>query len=780
MELSGTIPSQWSTWSDIRVLVLAGNGLSGALPASWSTFSKLSLMDVSYNNFTSTLPASWAQGMTEMGQFTAINSSLTGQIPKDISNWSKLSALSLANNHLTGTLPEENPELFPELNIWDVSGNRITGTLPASWGAREELIRFAVSRNQLRGPLRPEWSRFTSLLSLDLEDNQLTGPLPQEWSAMSSLYGLLTAGNQLSGTLPAAWSSMASLHFLTLDSNTFWGPMPQEWSGMRQMTWLSVAKNQLTGSIAPQFSTMRHLTHMDVSGNQLAGSVDLHGHPEMVMINLAGNRFAGSLPPRWALMANLTGLELSNNSFSASLPAEWSALVHLEHLDLLGNDGLSGSLPASWSAMTSLRWLGLPAKLCASLPPEGQLLEAAIASGSCARPGGAGGYDMPTWLIALLAVASTLLFVLAAMGAKIAAHRALCADPLCAHRHPGAWHSLDGHLHQDVRSINCKWCMWDGQPDLAVPYAELSPLIDESNLIGCGGFSAVYRGQWRGRTVALKVLEQRGVAPEERLRVFQHEVDMCLRCNSCERMVNLYGACYDGAKLCLINEFLEGGSLDERIHGKGQPAMSVMETLQIAKDIATGLAFMHPEIVHRDIKPDNILLEKSGRAKIIDLGLGRVDDNPLLTHIDTDASGTASYMSPEQCEGRVTTKTDIFALAVLMNECITGQAPFANYSTTLAVQYAVSVLGKRPEMSPECPPKLRSLIVRCWDQDPNLRPGIRDVLFMIDYLIEDEITCKNCLAAADGGQAAVAASPGAAPSLGIRSHTAPPPVTDRL
>mmetsp|Transcript_21854 Transcript_21854/g.55071 ORF Transcript_21854/g.55071 Transcript_21854/m.55071 type:complete len:442 (-) Transcript_21854:1562-2887(-) len=118
MELSGTIPSQWSTWSDIRVLVLAGNGLSGALPASWSTFSKLSLMDVSYNNFTSTLPASWAQGMTEMGQFTAINSSLTGQIPKDISNWSKLSALSLANNHLTGTLPEENPELFPELNIW--------------------------------------------------------------------------------------------------------------------------------------------------------------------------------------------------------------------------------------------------------------------------------------------------------------------------------------------------------------------------------------------------------------------------------------------------------------------------------------------------------------------------------------------------------------------------------------------------------------------------------------------------------------------------------------
>jgi serine/threonine protein kinase len=63
--------------------------------------------------------------------------------------------------------------------------------------------------------------------------------------------------------------------------------------------------------------------------------------------------------------------------------------------------------------------------------------------------------------------------------------------------------------------------------------------------------------------------------------------------------------------------YRSGGSLHERIHGKGQPAVSVMETLQIAKDIATGLMFMHPEVVHRDIKPDNILLEKGGRAKII-------------------------------------------------------------------------------------------------------------------------------------------------------------------
>lgn len=67
-----------------------------------------------------------------------------------------------------------------------------------------------------------------------------------------------------------------------------------------------------------------------------------------------------------------------------------------------------------------------------------------------------------------------------------------------------------------------------------------------------------------------------------------------------------------------------GGSLYDRIHGEGMPPLSVMETLQIAKDVAVGIDFMHPEFVHRDLKPDNILLETSGRAKIIGMSWGAI------------------------------------------------------------------------------------------------------------------------------------------------------------
>jgi len=720
------------------VLAVAGNGLTGSLPESWSSLSKLTLVELSFNTFTASIPASWAETMLNMRHFTVLNSSLTGQLPREISRWTNLGVLSLANNSLSGTLPKHIA--MPRLQLLDLGYNNFNGPLSSYWAAASSIARIDLTSNAFTGTLPPQWSTFPQLIGLALGHNKLERELPQEWSALTRLYLLQLNDNSLTGKLPEEWHRMQGLNYLDLDNNYLTGRLPVAWSELRQIKKLSVAGNLLTGSLAPEISGMSALTTLNMSSNYLNGDVFVPGMFALQTLGLASNEFTGSLPSAWSAMTNLTRLDVSYNGFTSQLPIEWSALEQLQYLDLRGNAGLSGRVPPSWSAMSGLTWLGLPSdEFCGGVSSE--MMEAATASGSCAPPSSSTAWRVPLWLIILVAVVATLLLVTAAITVRVFIHRATCSDPLCAHRHPGFLHSLDGHLFRGVRSSKCKWCMWDGQPDLQVPFAELSPLIEEEALIGYGGFSRVYKGRWRGRVVAVKVLNSCGKEAEIGgwLAAFQHEVDMCLRCNDCDRMVRLYGACYEPNKLCLINEYLEGGSLHERIHGKGQPAVSVMETLQIAKDIATGLMFMHPEVVHRDIKPDNILLEKGGRAKIIDLGLGRVDDNPLMTHINTDVSGTASYMSPEQCEGRVSTKTDIYALGVLMNECLAGKIPFEEYRTALAVQYAVTVHAKRPNMLSDCPVGIRNLITRCWEQDQNKRPGIREVIFMIDFLIEAEI-----------------------------------------
>jgi serine/threonine protein kinase len=99
--------------------------------------------------------------------------------------------------------------------------------------------------------------------------------------------------------------------------------------------------------------------------------------------------------------------------------------------------------------------------------------------------------------------------------------------------------------------------MWDGRPDLGVRFNELEPLLVPEAIIGRGGFSKVYRGVWRGRSVAVKLLDV-GVDDNksEQRRVIANEVDVCVRCNECPRMVRLYGACLE--RFCIISEFVDG------------------------------------------------------------------------------------------------------------------------------------------------------------------------------------------------------------------------------
>eukprot|EP00878_Enallax_costatus_P017550 GHUV01018437.1.p1 GENE.GHUV01018437.1~~GHUV01018437.1.p1 ORF type:complete len:345 (+),score=78.36 GHUV01018437.1:609-1643(+) len=132
-------------------------------------------------------------------------------------------------------------------------------------------------------------------------------------------------------------------------------------------------------------------------------------------------------------------------------------------------------------------------------------------------------------------------------------------------------------------------------------------------------------------------------------------------------------------QMALIMELMEGGSLAQRIYHPGRRRLTYVEILQIALDITAGLAYLHPVVVHRDLKPHNVLLDKDGRAAIADFGISRFKD-PCRSHLSiTHQGGTPNYMAPELFNGRrVSEAADVYSLGCILYECLARKQPFVH------------------------------------------------------------------------------------------------------
>lgn len=281
--------------------------------------------------------------------------------------------------------------------------------------------------------------------------------------------------------------------------------------------------------------------------------------------------------------------------------------------------------------------------------------------------------------------------------------------------------------------------------DLHVPASVIEKYLGKS--LGTGGFGAVYQGKYKGMDVAVKKLppfvklasgQDAGQAAYEALI---REIKLASKFD-CDRLVKVYGACTDDKnKCCLIMELMTGGNLYQRIHDRNRRRITYIEILQIVNDIAEGLAYLHPFVIHRDLKPQNILLDKDGRAKIADFGISKVKD-PSKTYLTqmTAENGTPMYMSPEQMNGgKVDEKVDVYALGCIMNEMWTRRQPWKNTNHFFQIILKVAVNGDRPWVDPETPEPLKRLIKKCWHQDPHQRPSCAEILRRTDILIREEL-----------------------------------------
>jgi serine/threonine protein kinase/Tfp pilus assembly protein PilF len=242
--------------------------------------------------------------------------------------------------------------------------------------------------------------------------------------------------------------------------------------------------------------------------------------------------------------------------------------------------------------------------------------------------------------------------------------------------------------------------------------------------IGRGGQGVVYRARQKSlnRTVALKVIGLGQWASTPHLKRFRHEAEAAASLEH-PQIVPIYeigerdGSCYFSMK------FVEGGRLDEVVT---REPLSPRRAAELLVKIARTVQFAHERgILHRDIKPGNILLDRQGEAHLTDFGLARLIEQESTITNSFDVLGTPSYMSPEQAAGRVkemTAAADVYALGAVFYHMLTGQPPFAGGTTYETIRQVLDKEPRHPRLgNPKVDVDLGTICLKCLEKEPKKR-----------------------------------------------------------
>jgi eukaryotic-like serine/threonine-protein kinase len=240
--------------------------------------------------------------------------------------------------------------------------------------------------------------------------------------------------------------------------------------------------------------------------------------------------------------------------------------------------------------------------------------------------------------------------------------------------------------------------------------------------IGKGGYGEVFVGvQKSGPRVAIKMLDASHCRDEDALLRFKREAETARRLEH-PNIVRLIDVGSSRNRHYIIMELVRGGSLKALM--SREPELERARTvLAVLVETARALAYAHERgIVHRDVKPANILVTRSGKAKVADFGLARaIDQSSMTTH--GKVLGTAAYMSPEQARGlRATNASDVYSIGIILYEVATGAAPFQSDNQLGFLYQHAEVEPPAPAVRAPYPPALGELALACLQKDSADRP----------------------------------------------------------
>ena len=401
--LRGQIPPELGDLDDLEVLSLSGNALSGKIPPELGALPNLTLLHISGNALSGQIPPELGS-LSNLRLLHLNGNALSGQIPPELGSLINLRHLFLNGNDLSGQIP---PELGSLSNLVDLhlGGNKLSGQMPPELSRLYRVTQLVLSDNALSGQIPPELAKLSHLNLLNLSNNDLSGQMPPELSRLDRLSHLFLQGNgiitcPLDNAAFREWlkgirnrrglcshagdrAALVALYRATggrywRDNSRWLTDLPLDaWFGVTtddrgRVTELDLNSNNLSGKMPPQLGSLSNLTHLDLRSNGLRGQIprELGDLDDLEVLSLSGNALGGKIPPELGSLSNLTHLDLRSNSLGGQIPPELGALSRVKKL-VLGDNELIGYIPPELSGLSNVEELFLNGnELSGPIPSE--------------------------------------------------------------------------------------------------------------------------------------------------------------------------------------------------------------------------------------------------------------------------------------------------------------------------------------------------------------------------------------------------------------------------
>ncbi|KAH0938392.1 hypothetical protein HID58_005853, partial [Brassica napus] len=622
-KLSGEIPKEIYSLSNLEELLLPANQLSGNIDDGITSLTKLRLLDLYFNQLQGEIPKNIGK-LFNLRRLQLHINNLTGSVPVSLSNCTKLVKLNLRVNLLGGTLSNVDFSRFQSLSVLDLGNNSFTGDFPSTVYSCKNLT-------AMRGVI-PAWLiKLKSVELMDLSQNQLVGSIPGWLGTLPNLFYLDLSSNLLTGELPKELFQLSAL-------------MSQKVYDATERSYLElpvfVSPNNVTSN--QQYNQISSLPPaIYVNKNNLNGTipVEIGRLKVLIVIELQVNNFTGNIPDELSNLTNLERLDLSNNGLSGRIPWSLTGLHFMSYFNV-ANNTLSGQIPtgAQFDAFPKSYFEGNPL-LCG-----GVLLTSCTAPStqpSSTKTREKVNTPLVVGLVIGIFFGVSLVLVMLALWVMDKKRRVNPGDSDHAALEissDASYSEVPLDSEKDISLVLLFGNSGYEAKDLTIfELLKATNNFSQANIIGCGGFGLVYKATLdNGTNLAVKKLTgDYGLMEKE----FKAEVEVLSRAKH-ENLVDLQGYCvHEGARI-LIYSFMENGSLDFWLHEnpEGPAQLDWSKRLHIMRGASCGLAYMHqacePHIVHRDIKSSNILLDGSFKAYLGDFGEKGGDEREMIRVLD--------------------------------------------------------------------------------------------------------------------------------------------------